>query len=134
MAKRKLYRSNSVIHLNVRVGGHVRHVSFNATTSRGSTLSTGDAALQDALERHPFFGTKFRLVREFDDSAVVAPVRAVAAATKQRGPIVIRVTDVSDAREKLAEKSGMSRTKVGRTWGELEATAGHLGYVLERVL
>ena len=58
---RKKYTSGSSIGINVLLEGNVNHhVSF-IDKSNGSYLITDDPALQEALEKHPRFGSLFRL-------------------------------------------------------------------------
>ena len=62
----RIYRSNTVLSLNVRTPSGQRHVTFTPQTLGTSILMTEDAVLQSALERHPAFNRRFFLVS--DDS------------------------------------------------------------------
>ena len=65
------YISHSDIAFNARLesGGH-RHIRFDTLSTGGSTFSTDDPALIEALERLPFYGSLFR--READPEVAVA--------------------------------------------------------------
>lgn len=121
---KKRYRSATVLSLNVMIDGkYKRHVTFNAAACSGSSLATSDERLQKALEAHYLFGKKFVLAgveeeKPADDNAEEKSVEA----TK----VQVSVSSLSDAKDYLAEKFEISRTKL-RTRDAIIKTAEQYG-------
>lgn len=121
----KKYKAKSCISISVALStGGVAHISFSPMTGGGSTFYTDDAVLQESLEKHPKFGRLFVLV-EHEQS----PMKANTAtkdenepdpSTGEERPIAnvhssVRMVEVQcndDAKDYLAEKFGVSRSKL----------------------
>lgn len=107
---KKQYRSATVLSLNVMIDGkYKRHVTFNAAACSGSSLATSDERLQKALESHYLFGKKFVLSGAEEEKPVAAVEAAEADEDKK---VKVSVSSLSDAKDYLAEKFEISRTKL----------------------
>lgn len=126
----KKYKSKSCISISVALStGGCAHISFSPMTVGGSTFYTDDAVLQEGLEKHPKFGKLFELVEQDqskrqaaktylqpqpkDDAGQDDISDAKAASVPEPGSIrEITVQCNEDAKDYLAEKFGISRSKL----------------------
>ncbi len=123
----KTYCSSSEICINVRVGDNNIHLSFTPLTLGGSTFTTSDANMQNAIEKHRFFGTRVKLM----------PMDAENHAEEnhdmpdsQEKPEVLHFSSIADAKEYCADTFGISRTML-RSSAQIIQLAAEKGYVLE---
>lgn len=74
-------RDSSNYTFNVLVGGRNRTINFIPPILYGhaseATFSTGDAALVEALKKHPYFGSVF-FIKEVIESSATKPSQAAA--------------------------------------------------------
>ena len=117
----KTYTSKSEISINVRVGGRMRHIAFVPHTLGGSSLTIDDPALQEAIERHRFFGTRI----------TAAPVEQAPATTTvetetENVPAPLTFGTLTEVKDYIAERWGVSRT-VLRTRAQIETVAAEHG-------
>lgn len=114
--------------------GTNRRLPFSPLSGRGSSFSTSDAELQEAIEKHYRYGTLFCLDARYE--AEKARVKAEAEAPKvEKAEPKVRVVQVSDAdaaKAYMAESYGVSRTKMKTIAQIKEAAAAH-GVVFEGI-
>lgn len=104
----KHYIAKSQVSFTVKYpNGSTKRISFAPKTLGGSTYVSDDEDEQKALESHPAFGRLFKL-----DKIADAPVVKTPAPIVKQDITSIDVTDLSDARNYLAERFGISRTKL----------------------
>lgn len=82
-------------------------LAFNPLTGGGSYFETSDEQLQKAIEGNANYGKTF-VGMEVEEQA--APVHVDNE--EQKGPKQVKVTNLDDAKDYLAEKFGLSRTKL----------------------
>ena len=118
----KTYTASSELSFNVCMGTGHRHVAFVPFTRGGSALTTDDTELQDAIERHRFFGT--RITMTIDDSKPAErPAKAEPEAEQ------VHFTSPSDAKDYVAERWGISRTQL-RTCAQIAQIAAAHGVII----
>lgn len=135
----KKYKAKSCISISVTLPtGGVAHVSFSPMTGGGSTFYTDDTVLQEGLEKHPKFGRLFVLV-EHGQSAPPNDTMAKDSVSENEAEVTEQPSDTSqttirtvemqcndDAKDYLAEKFGISRSKL-RTRADIEKAANANG-------
>lgn len=107
----KKYTANTDVCVNVMVKGVNRHVSFTPVTGKGSVFYTSDPDLQKALESHYKYGKLFKADKTsvpIDNPTVDLPDSTETSEQLHH----ITVTDPDAAKAYLAEKFGVSRTKL----------------------
>ena len=110
----KVYKSSSIIAINVRLdSGKYKHISFDSTTT-GSELFVEDEALQKAIERHPNYNKMFTA----ETMVKQEPVKIEEEVESS----VVHVNDETEAKEYLADKFGISRTKL-KTMSQIKKAA-----------
>lgn len=105
--KRKIYTSRSVLHFSV--GG--TRVAFTPLSSNSSYYETRDEALQERIEKHPWFGDKF-VLKETHDIDESKPAKK---AEKQEGVKEMTkkaFSTLADAKEWLAKEYGVARSNI----------------------
>ena len=143
----KKYHSKSCVSLSVPIkDGICAHISFDSLTGGGSVFYTDDEELQEALEKHHMYGKLFK--EEIIPAATTAPAKSKKKAKGSEVGKVnseesdsteetedgndgstlkeVRVTDLEDARNYLADTFGVSRTKI-RLQKDIEAFAESKG-------
>lgn len=88
--------------------GANKHVSFESRTNGLCAYQTTSEAVQEALEKHPAFGTKFVLK---GSKRVVAPKKE----EPKELTLIPEVTSAADAKAYLVEKYEVSRTQIRST-------------------
>ena len=116
----KTYLSKSEVCINVSVNGRHRHLAFIPHTMGGSSLTVDDPALQTAIERHRFYGT--RIVA----APIEAPPEPVPPTTADTGPTTMAFDTLTEAKDYIADRWGVSRTML-RTKSQIEAVAAEHG-------
>ena len=130
----KVYKSNSCVSVSARMknGTNVR-VSFTPITGKGSVFYTDNVRLQEALEKHPKFGRLFFLdgsatqsqsTGQGDDSATQSQSTGENDGEGLTREIKAMCND--DAKDYLAEKYGISRSKL-RTRSQIEDAGTEYG-------
>lgn len=92
----KKYISQSQIAINVKVGKHNRHITFDAKSGGGSVFGTEDEGVQKAMEEHYRFGELFCLSPESQAVAANKVVRKAAG----KGKDVVVAEDDADKEKK----------------------------------
>lgn len=127
----KIYTSYTHVAFSVTLsGGKSKRISFSPRTGGGSLFYTDDENVQNAIEKHPSFGTKFFLTKPqaevkkpakpavtkklekeagSEDSASEAPA---PEATEDKTTKEIPFTSLSDAKEYLAKTYEIGRTQL----------------------
>lgn len=119
MSVTKIYTSRVVPHFSVGS----RRVAFSATSAGGSYFRTNDEELQKAMERHPWFKTKFALKSVIESEPVKAAQKVasdgdgVAVAAESAGDVKAEMetktfATLADAKNWLAEQFGVARTSI----------------------
>lgn len=121
----KIYEAKSQVSMNVNLpGGGYVHVSFTSKTGGGSVFYTHDETLQNALERHSYFGRLFRLQKTVDPAEEAKKVAPVMQEEKSKNSLEFKNND--DAKEYFAEKYGYSRSRL-RSRAAIEEAARKYG-------
>lgn len=135
----KEYRSNSCLSLSVVLpSGKSAHIVFTPRTGTGSIYYTSDEMIQKALESHHRFGKAFFLVQSKSTSAAAPTTTESEAetATATETPVAatkaIEVSSLDDAKDYLADKYGLSRTKI-RTWSAANKYAEEVGVTFIKI-
>ncbi|MBR5084390.1 MAG: hypothetical protein IKX33_07280 [Prevotella sp.] len=101
------YHSSTELTINVRVKGVKHHLVFTPTTLGESFLTVNDTLLERAIEHHPYYGKMFQRMPEKES----APQQTPSDKTKKGDGLThILFTDFDDAKERLVELTGISRT------------------------
>lgn len=139
---KKTYTSTSEVHLSLQLAeGQRRRVSFRPKSGGGSTYSTSDPAEQNALERHHYFNRVFtlsvvsgegrqpvgRLASSPKPSGSVAKAGGTVSSAEENGSKLqaVKVSCADDAKDYLADKFGLSRTKLRSKSAILAAAKEH---------
>lgn len=117
----KIYTAGTSISINVKMGDKHCHLQFVPRTVKGSYFVTSDEKLQQAIEAHPRFGKTIHV-----EERVVEPVRVVEEAPEDPN-IHVKAGSLAEAKDALAERFGISRSKM-RSKADIEkaAAANHV--------
>lgn len=123
---KKYYSSDSHIAINVLLeNGNSMHIAFTPISNGGSTYNTEAEVIQNALENHYRYNDLFVLDREEDTNAPVEePTQNTEEDPNQAEESnirKIRVSDIGEAKDYLAETFGVSRTSLRGQKAILEA-------------
>lgn len=123
----KKYKSKSCVSVSVALptGGNA-HVSFSPVTGGGSYFYTDNEVLQKGLEKHPKFGKLFKLDVVAEVKPQVKAVPKVEQKAENDGIKRIEVSNNEDAKDYLADKFGISHTKM-RTRAAIDTIAKSKG-------
>lgn len=104
----KVYIANTDVAFTVNVGNKRKRVSFTSKSGdNGSVYFSSDELEQKGIERHPWFGDKVMLRESVDEKEIAAE-----AEQDQGDKVVHHVDSPNEAKDYLAEKYGISRTKM----------------------
>lgn len=123
---KKYYSSDSHIAINVLLeNGNSMHIAFTPISNGGSTYNTEVEVIQNALENHYRYNDLFVLDREEDTNAPIEePTQNTEEDPNQAEESnirKIRVHDLGEAKDYLAETFGVSRTSLRGQKAILEA-------------
>ena len=123
---KKYYSSDSHIAINVLLeNGNSMHIAFTPISNGGSTYNTEVEVIQNALENHYRYNDLFVLDREEDTNAPIEePTQNTEEDPNQAEESNIRkikVNDLGEAKDYLAETFGVSRTSLRGQKAILEA-------------
>lgn len=123
---KKYYSSDSHIAINVLLeNGNSMHIAFTPISNGGSVYSTEAEVIQNALENHYRYNDLFVLDREEDTNAPIEePTQNTEEDPNQAEESnirKIRVSDIGEAKDYLAETFGVSRTSLRGQKAILEA-------------
>lgn len=111
----KVYIANTDVAFTVNVGNKRKRVSFTSKSGdNGSVYFSSDELEQKGIERHPWFGDKVMLRESVDEKEIAAEgeQQAAEAEQDQGDKVVHHVDSPNEAKDYLAEKYGISRTKM----------------------
>lgn len=129
----KHYSSDSQIAVNVVLSsGKSMHVSFTPLSNGSSVYSTDSEDVQEALERHYRFGSLFVLDHSDDPDGSVDSEVDTGPGTDHKGEDFkpVKVSDIGEAKDYLADTFGVSRTSLRSQKAILEAAKAN-GIVFE---
>lgn len=123
---KKYYSSDSHIAINVLLeNGNSMHIAFTPISNGGSTYNTEEEVIQNALENHYRYNDLFVLDREEDTNA---PIEESVTDSEQNSKQdeedevrKVKVNDLGEAKDYLAETFGVSRTSLRGQKAILEA-------------
>lgn len=123
---KKYYSSDSHIAINILLeNGNSMHIAFTPISNGGSTYNTEVEVIQNALENHYRYNDLFVLDREEDTNAPIEePTQNTEDDPNQAEESNIRkvkVNDLGEAKDYLAETFGVSRTSLRGQKAILEA-------------
>lgn len=123
---KKYYSSDSHIAINVLLeNGNSMHIAFTPISNGGSVYNTEVEVVQNALENHYRYNDLFVLDREEDTNAPIEePTQNTEEDPNQEEESnirKIRVSDIGEAKDYLAETFGVSRTSLRGQKAILEA-------------
>lgn len=123
---KKYYSSDSHIAINVLLeNGNSMHIAFTPISNGGSVYNTEVEVIQNALENHYRYNDLFVLDREEDTNAPIEePTQNTEEDPNQAEESNIRkvkVHDLGEAKDYLAETFGVSRTSLRGQKAILEA-------------
>ena len=123
---KKYYSSDSHIAINVLLeNGNSMHIAFTPISNGGSVYNTEVEAIQNALENHYRYNELFVLDREEDSNTPIEePTQNTEEDPNQEVESNIRkvkVNDLGEAKDYLAETFGVSRTSLRGQKAILEA-------------
>lgn len=123
---KKKYKSTSTISLNVVLESKKnKHITFIPQSDGGSIFITDNKNIQDALERHYKFGHLFKLVSVEDETTQKKDTRSVEQPIEQPIKRRVKVTDISAAKDFLADTFNISRTTLRSERAIIEAAEQH---------
>jgi len=134
----KEYRSKSTIGITINLpNGGTRRVSFSGNSEGKSVFYTDDRMVQEALERHARFGSLFYLVEKPKKPAKPAAAKRNVeepAGKEESADKIIHLpfVNLSDAKEYLADRFGVSRTRL-RTREDIRKYATLNGVVFDGI-
>lgn len=126
----KTYQGYSDLAFNVSLEGKQRRVVFDGQSRGTSIYSTRDTKEQNAIEGHHWFGDKFWLLEEVDEKKLESKRKATKAKKSEEERKTVRVADIPEAKEYLADTFGVSRSKM-KTSEDVLAIAKENNVVLE---
>ena len=123
---KKYYSSDSHIAINILLeNGNSMHIAFTPISNGGSTYNTEEEVIQNALENHYRYNDLFVLDREEDTNA---PIEESVTDSEQNSKQdeedevrKVKVNDLGEAKDYLAETFGVSRTSLRGQKAILEA-------------
>lgn len=118
MTKRYSSSARVVIGVVLDDGSNMR-IAFHPMTGGGSYFVTSSERLQKAIEGHSGYG------KTFIGNDVAEEQKPAAVAEEPKGPKQIKVSSIEDAKDYLADRFGLSRTKLRSKAAITEAAAAN---------
>ena len=131
----KTYQGNSDLAFNIRLESGLKRIVFDGQSHGTSIYSTRDTKEQKAIENHYWFNDKFWLEETVDEKKLEAEAKKKAAARTKKiveEKKTYNMTNITDAKDYLADTFGVSRTKM-KTKEDVLAVAKEFGVELEGV-
>lgn len=129
----KVYQAGSDLSFSVNMKNGHRRIVFEPQSHGTSVYSTRDTEEQKAIEKHYWYEDKFWLLEAVDEKKAAAEAKKKAEAIAKKSEDEKNthfVEDLQDAKDYLADKYGVSRTKM-KTKEEILAIAKEHGVELE---
>lgn len=139
----KTYKANTNISINVVLPSSKKnlHIAFVPMSDGSSVFSTDNEEIQKGIERHYKFGSLFRFVgvsnakkpkhasdksgMENENASQIDPEETADENEGDSTVTKVSVTDLSSAKDYLAEKFGISRTSLRSAKAIMEQAALH---------
>ena len=121
----KVYQAGSDLSFSVNMKNGQRRIVFEPQSHGTSVYSTRNTEEQNAMEKHHWFKDKFWILEAVDEKKAAAEAKK-----KESEKNTHYVEDLQDAKDYLAEKFGVSRSKM-KTKDEILAVAKEKGVELE---
>lgn len=126
----KHYKAKTDISINVVLkNGANMHISFIALSDGQSEFYTDNKDIQDALERHHRYGKLFKCIGVVENTPTVNRVPAkeesIIENEQEQKVVKIRVNDLSEAKDYVADNFGISRTLLRSKKSIIDAAAIH---------
>ena len=128
----KTYTSPSALSFNVRLADGFAHLTFIPHTLGGSSFTTADTRLQEAIENHRYFGT----IIQMEKPLPLPPLNSrdlfnpAAGDSSPAAPKEIAFFSLADAKDYVATQWDVSRTKL-RTRAQIEEAALEHGVIIK---
>lgn len=129
----KVYKANTDVAFTVNAGGKRKRISFTSKSGNGgSVYFTNDPLVQKGIEKHPWFNDKVMLRESVDEKALQkeAKEKEEEELKKKEEALVHHVDSPNEAKDYLADKFGISRSKM-RTVSAILSVAKECGVLLE---
>lgn len=113
--------------------GRQKRLSFTPQTLGCSVYFSRDEVEQRAIESHPWFGDKVFLRETIDEEKMAEEARKKEEQNTKKAEsdiVTHKVTSLSDAKDYLAERFGISRSRL-RTKAAIMSSAKEHGVILE---
>lgn len=128
----KHYNANSAIAVSIVLKSKKSmHVSFTPLSNGTSVFATSDPDIQAGLEKHYKFGKLFKLAstHTYDPEKLVQETAEAAnqgdVNNSGKEATVIKVNDLQEAKDYIADTFGVSRTALKTKKSVLDAAAEH---------
>lgn len=105
-------------------GGSYIHLTFVPKTGGGSEFYTNDESLQEALEKHSYFGRLFRLEKAVKKETPKPKAEPAESNDVSKNRLEFKNND--DAKEYFADRFGISRSRL-RSRAAIEEAARKYG-------
>ena len=127
----KAFKASTLLSFSVTLsdGSRVR-IEFNPLTEGGTVFYTGDEELVKALERHPYFGELFEKDDTPEEVSTEVSIEPENVSMPSGGSTPLSFANEEDAKEYIANKYGVSRTRL-KTRASIERAAVELGMPIE---
>lgn len=139
----KIYKANTNISINVVLPSSKKnlHIAFVPMSDGSSVFSTDNEEIQKGIERHYKYGSLFRFVRvsnakkpkhasdkscmDNENASQIDPEETTDENEGSSTVTKVPVTDLSSAKDYLADKFGISRTSLRSAKSIMEQAALH---------
>ena len=127
----KAFKASTLLSFSVTLsdGSRVR-IEFNPLTEGGTVFYTDDEELVKALERHPYFGELFEKDDTQEEVSTEESTEPENVSIPSGGSTPLSFANEEDAKEYIANKYGVSRTRL-KTRASIERAAVELGMTIE---
>ena len=129
----KVYQAGSDLSFSVKMKNGQRRIVFEPQSHGTSVYSTRDVEEQKAIEKHHWYEDKFFILEAVDEKKLADDAKKKAEAKAKNTEDekdTHYVEDLQDAKDYLAEKFGVSRSKM-KTKEEILTVAQEHGVELE---
>lgn len=109
----KTYEARAKISINISINGGYKHISFMPLSNGKSVYYSKNKEECEAIEKHHRFNDLFTLVSVKEDK--VETKKEEIETPKKAEIKVVKVRDVSEAKDYLAETFGISRSSLRST-------------------
>lgn len=129
----KVYIANTDVAFTINYGDKRKRISFTSKSGNsGSVYFTSDELVQEGIEKHPWYGDKVMLRESVDEERLAqeAAAKEDERKSKESEALVHHVDSPNEAKDYLADKFGISRSKM-RSVSAILQVAKECGVVLD---